>query len=558
MSLKIFDQLSVQMNRMRTQINEFLAQSLGMTDAAQARIYKAVLNVQQDQLNLSMLYQAQSHKQLAKHTATKPSSIRGLAEVSGHSATRPISARGTVKLRKTESFAVGSFLYVAPSASLVCTTNNLVYTVAIDTERKYSLSTNAIELPLIQGKIKTQTFIVDATNEDTVLFTVRLDDEEYIEHYSVKFKVNNVIWTKADSLMDMPQGSTTYFMQNGVESQVDIICGDSTHGTELRHGDLLEVEYMITNGELGILSGADEFTIVDGFTNSNGDELTDFAINRTTGFLLASNGENPEVTRNLIGYSSRAFIFARPSNLQAYLSRLSILSHVGVWADKNNDLIMHVLALPSLNFLNSRDYLNMPEDKFSLTTPQKDAIKAMINNSKRQKTTSEIIMENPNLKRYSMFVYVKGSFDDTDKLKNDIKDVISEIMLAATFKSKDKVFDNTIVNSNFENGIYNLPEVGSVQVNIFSQDNELAKSNGYYYVNELTTFGASRIVQSVRKTVTTGENPNLGLDSLNSILVIDGEIPILRPISLYSGGTLVALNEAVTVFAEIGGIFRQI
>jgi len=558
MALKIFDQSSIRMNRMRTQVNEFIAKTLGMRDSAQARLYKIVLDVLQDQLNLSLLYQAQSHRQLAPQTVTKPTSIRGLASISGHEATRPISARGTVKLRKNESFAVGSFLYVSPTATLTCTTNSLVYTVNIDTEKKYSLSNNTIELPIIQGILKNQSFVIDATSEDTTLFTIRLEDEEYIEHYSVKVKVNNVLWSKTDSIEDMAQGDEVYITENGWQSQLDIIFGDTTHGVELKHGDVVEVEYMVTNGELGILSRGDKFTIVEGFTNSNGDELTDFIITRSTGLILASNGEHPEVTRNLIGHSSRAFTFVRPENLQAYLSRLSILSHVSVWSDKNNDLIMHVLALPSLNFLNSRDYLNMSETRFSLTLPQKDAIKSMINNSKRQFPTSEIIMENPVLKRYSMLIYVRGDFDDDAQVLNEIRDIVSELMLKATFKSRDMKFDNIIVNSDIENGIYNMNEIKSVQVNIFSEDNELAKSNGYYFVNEVTSSGTSRIVQRVRKEVPVGKNPNLGLNSLNSIAVNNGEIPILRPIALFNNNTLTTLNDSVMVFAQKNGVFEQL
>lgn len=546
------------MSRMRTQIDEFLSTKLGLNDSGEARIYKTILDVIQDMNSLSMLYQAQSHKQLAKQTATKATSIRGLAAISGHNATRPISARGTVLLRKNESFSVGSYLNVSPSSSLICQTNNLPYIVNIDTEKKYSLSTNSLEIPLIQGKIKTQSFVIDATSEDTTLYTIRLDDEEYIENYSIKVKVNNVIWKKADSLLDMAFGDYEYIIKNGWQSQVDLMFGDSTHGTELKHGDLVEVEYLVTNGELGILTASDTFTIVEGFTNSNGDELTDFIITRNSGFMLASNGERSEVTRNLIGFSSRSLTFATPQNLKAYLSRLSILSHISVYSEKNNDLITHVLALPSLNFLNSRDYLNTSESFFRLSTIQKNAIKDMINNSRRQFPSSEIVLDDPILKRYSMLVYIRGEFDDDAQIKNGILDNISEIMLSATFKSIDMNFDNRIVNSEFVNSIFNMDEIESVKVNIFSEDNEQAKYNGFYFVDETVVEGASRLVTSVRKELRDGENPNIGLNNLNSIVVSDGQVPILRPIELYSNGTLRRVNDAVTVFVERNGIFKQL
>jgi hypothetical protein len=301
--------------------------------------------------------------------------------------------------------------------------------VDIDTVKKYSLNNNAIYIPLIQGQSKAQKFVVDATTEDVELYTIRLDDTEFIENYSVIVKVNNIIYTKTDSLLDMAIGDTEYLLRNGWGNQIDIVFGDSTHGVKVNHGDTIEVEYLVTQGEIGIISSTDEFTIVDGFNDVNGDDITEFLIKRNDGFLLASNGEAPEVTRALIGYSSRALVFASPQNLQAYLSRLSILSHVAVWSERNNDLISNVLALPRLDFLNARDYFTISEAKLSLTTAQKDDIKVMINNSRRQFPSSEIVMLDPVFKRYSVIIYIEGDVDDTERLKNEINETIAELIL---------------------------------------------------------------------------------------------------------------------------------
>ena len=558
MALKILDDLSFRLNRYRTKVDEFLSRALGINDSSQARLFKTILDVMSDQMQLSFLYQSQSHKELAPQTAQKTTSIRGLAELSGHSATRPISARGTVKLTKIDSFSVGSFLYVSPSATLKCSTNNLIYKVDIDTERRYSLNNNTIELPLIQGELRNQTFVVDAISENTQLYTIRLDDTEFIENYSVKVIVNNETWSKADSLLDMASGDKEYLLRNGWGSQLDIIFGDETHGVELSHGDRVEVHYLITQGELGIISQSDEFTILAGFTDLNNDELTEFTIKRANGFLLASNGENTEVTRNLIGYSSRALTFASPQNLKAYLSRLSILSHIDVWSDKNNDLISYVLALPKLYFLNSRDYLAISEDKLKLSEEQKTDIKSLINNSRRQFPSSEIVMVDPLLKRYSIIVYIEGDIDDTETIKNLIKDTISEHFLRATYKSSDFKFENKIINSKIESEIQAIDDVKSVQLSIFSEDNENAKSVGTYTLKEVVVQGTSRIVTDVTKTVESGENPNLGLGELNDIVVNNGEVPVLRPISLYQNNTLTALTDSVLVFHKQNNTWKQL
>lgn len=558
MALKILDTLSVRAQRMRTNIDEYLQRTLGNRDSGQSRIYRIIIDVVQDIAQLMFMYTANALREQNRTTATKETSIRGLAEVSGHSSTRPISSRGEVSIRKTGALQVGSYLYVSPNARLLCETNNLVYTMDMDTEKRFSLSNEAIKLGVIQGERKSQTFVIDATFDSTELYTVRLDDNEFIEHYSVKVKVNNQAYTRTDSLLDMGVGQKEYLLRNGFANQVDIIFGDATHGVQVQHGDSIEVSYIVTQGEGGILSQSDSFTVLEGFTDANGEELTEFSIKRTQGFLIASNGEKTEVTRNLIGKSSRALTFATPDNLKAYLSRLSILSHIDVYSDTNNDLINYIVALPKLGFVSSRDYLNVSEDKFLLTNEQKTAIKQMINASRRQFVSSEVVMQDPTFKRYGLLVYVDGKIDDVEQASNEIKDLICEHILTATFKSEDMEFDSVISNSALTNAVYTLDYINRVQINIFAEDNENAKNNGFYYKKETVIDGATRVTENVRYEVASGANPNIGLSELNDIKVEKGEIPILRPIGLYQNNTLKTLGSAITVFVHSGGTWRQL
>lgn len=517
-------------------IREYIDKNIPNRFKSISNIFNLQLDVTQDISTLHLLRQETAENELNIFTAQNESNIRGLSQLTGHNPVLPISSRGSIRLSIVSSGLqeFGRQIMLEPDAVFICNNNGLEY--ILEREETVRIDTNApyIFLTLVEGKRSTQTFVVDADDNKIGenLYTINLDDTLNIEHYMLKVYVNNELWTKSDSLRDMVSGEKTYLKRVGYGNQLDLIFGNGINGKKLTSGDVVKVEYLLTNGEAGNLQNDAEFEITTGLKDIQNNEINAkqyFNVVRESGFLLGSNGESSEVTRAMTGFSSRSLSFARPEYMVSYLSRLSILSHVSSWTDQD-DLLFNILALPKLIFPSSREYLQVDEEKFKLNTEQKESIKKMIEASRRQWVSTEIVFQDPTIKKYALYVFVDNSiiYDKLD-LKYKVENAISEIMLSKTYGDVDKDVSNDLISrSDFVNALYDMSDINTVNIDIISEENELALINTYYNKTETVIEGSSKIKKTVKVNLEDGENPNLGLSQIGDIKTDKNEIPILR------------------------------
>lgn len=522
---------SGKINTMRSQVNSMLNRILPNRILSKANIFNLTLDVVQDISNVNLFYVEDSLNENNINTAQKDVSVYGLARLSGYNAVRPISSRGTLKISLKQGIQALTPQLILKDIVLVCDNNSLKYVSNIKNDIvKVNTSTDNIFIEFIEGEKKEQSFVCDGSN----LFTVNLDDNEAIENYEVSVLVNGVSYDKYDSLYDMGVTTKGYLLKNGIGNQIDIVFGDGIHGVKPLDGEVVTISYLTTNGELGNISDDVTFSVDDGFYDVNGESIdvgNYIEITVDSGFSLGSNGEDIETTRNMSGYNSRSLVFARPENMKAYLSRLSILSHIDVYTDEEDDKIFNIVALNNIydNIEKYSDYLTLDTSDILLSDKVKTEIKDMLNNSRRQLTSSEIVFKDAEFKKYAMFIYIDADVRNKVELKQKIEDEVCRIFLENTLLDVDMSSNNSnIKKSAIIDALYNIDEISSLGVDIVSEDNERAKITGEYTTKNIIYVSGVKKVEELKVSVPDGDNPNIGFTELNDIHVTEKQqIPIL-------------------------------
>lgn len=537
-------------------IREYIDRNIPRRFRSIANIFNLTIDVAEDISTLHLLRQENAENEMNIFTAQNEGNIRGLAQMSGHNPTLPISARGSIRLNITKVGLkeFGRQVVLSNKATFRNLSNGLEYSLQREEAIRIDTSAPYIFVPLLEGKRKEQIFVVDG-NDNLVgdkLYTINLDDSGFIENYEMKVYVNNELWTKEDSLRDMTASTKGYMKRVGFGNQIDIIFGNGISGKRLSQGDTIKIEYLVTNGELGNATVGTEFEISSGLTDISGEEINAkqyFTAFYESGFNLGSNGESSEVTRAMCGWSSRSLSFARPEYMVSYLSRLSILSHVNAWTDID-DLVFNIIALPKIILPSQREYLTIDETRFKLTDLQKKSIKTMIEASRRQWVSTEMVFKDPIIKKYTMYVFIDNSIiHDKLDLKYKIENKVSEIMMKKTFGDVDKDLSNDLISrSDFVNALHDMSEINAVNIDIISEENELARINKYYNKTEIVLDGAIKKKVVTKIDVPSSDNPNLGLSDIGDIKTEKDEIPVLR------GGFKVWQSETTSEILPTNGL----
>ena len=102
-----------------------------------------------------------------------------------------------------------------------------------------------------QGTIRTQSFIVDDTStaQKYAIPDTNIDTATLI----VKVKTNATstdfdIYTLVTNIVDVSGTTNAYFLQEGIDGQFEIYFGDDVFGRRLTAGNIVEIEYLVTDG----------------------------------------------------------------------------------------------------------------------------------------------------------------------------------------------------------------------------------------------------------------------------------------------------------------------
>lgn len=533
--MRLFSLLDTQYNAFLSKVRNYISKSLSKKDIqfGSNTIFGQIITVVGNAMQNIMLYIEDALVEQNKYTAQRKKSIYGLAALSGYQPSLGKAAVATVKLGFMPNNEGSYNIVLKNREPLTCTQNGLRYNIILPQEAiilSIDKDNSSKYFSAVQGMFDSQRFISKGGQYYTVNFKfVGNLDTDYMT-----VKVNDETWEYAASIYDMQSDGKQYTYKTSIDGGIDIIFGNEAHGRALKANDVVDVTYLIHDGEAGNLNPDLEtyFVFINNLEDTDGDSfdgnaLFNITFAETDPITSGSNSETMQHMREMIGLNSRSLVLANPDNYKVLINRFGFCGYNRTWSDANS---MVVNSLIIKNYKNEvatgNDYFKLTEKDFYLSAAQKKSIYDYIESTGGQLAATKYNIFDPELCKYAMYVYVslKSSKYNKELIKKQIRHLIGEFF---TNIQSDIFIPKSDIIHTLKN---NIEGIDSVDVYILSQKNEEALykeqyTEDVYVMNNITG-------QYIKKTenvkVYKGENPNLGLDNHGNIyLTSDSQFPVL-------------------------------
>lgn len=210
-------------------------------------------------------------------SAVKRNSVTSIAKTLGYTPTSRKSARAKIilEVRPANSFN-GSSLTITRDTVFTAKTTENTYTFYPKEDYVSGLTTLetgqtgfSFPMELIEGRRVSNTFVVDQSNTsgpfvlpnqniDTSTIRVRVQQSSSVASLTV--------WNFYDDIMDVTAETRAYFIEEGPSGLLELRFGDNIIGKKLDVGNILIVDYIVSNGEAA--NAIPNFTPSTTFTGS--------------------------------------------------------------------------------------------------------------------------------------------------------------------------------------------------------------------------------------------------------------------------------------------------
>jgi hypothetical protein len=510
--MDIFNKARVQASDIYTRVYEYTSDKFAQAGKVftLASAYGQILTVLSQLSNMILYFIEDSITEMSMDTASRTSSIQGLARLAGHNATRAVASTGEIKISVQSIPEMNGNQIIIPNFTKIkCMNNNKVYTLnMINDQTRIDVITKVPQyIQVIQGEIYSQTFTGDGTPLQSHEVTTK--GSILVDNFFVKVYVNGEKWKVYDSLYDIPRDAKGCLIKTGITGGIDLYFGNSNFGMIPAIGDEIRVEYLQTGGEDGNLrEGEDvQFQWIETGYSLDAQEIdlnTALKVEMSKLITFGSNPEPTAMTRLLAPRTSRSFVFANPDNYIVFLEKFNYFSSVDAFttfddAYLDDDNIIYLFLIPDITkrLQNNENYFTVPVQYFSLSQQEKDKVLDTINDSGSKIVTTVVKILEPDISRYvlniSLVVFEGYS---QDGIKSNIISVLSDYFLAN--RRRDLIPQSDIVKL-----VENVDGVDSVTVSFLCEDNEVSKK----------------------------ANPNaplIGLDDMGDIIMSKNQLCIIR------------------------------
>lgn len=286
-----------------------------------------------------LYYVEDSITELNIMTATRPSSVKGLAGLTGHNPSRGVAARGTLRLiyNGTKIDIYGNTVVIPNYTRLTSTVNGLTYTITLPgQEVRLDLTSisNFVDVNIVQGKLEYQQ--ATGTGDALQSFNFQAKKGSIIDNYFVNVYVDGVKWQTRDSILDMIIDEQSVMIKTGQTGGIDIFFGNGYNGAVPRLGSTILVEYLLTDGETGNIRTAEAKQLTNWKFESRGFALNSQEIDLNKilkvviqkDVLFGTQEEPLYLTRLLAPHTSRSFVLANTTNYIYFLRKLNMFTIV--------------------------------------------------------------------------------------------------------------------------------------------------------------------------------------------------------------------------------------
>lgn len=531
--MQLFKLKNIQFDAILQDIKQFLSKSIGgNTNIGQSSVFGQLLTVISAVAHNIMAYIEDALVEQNKYTAQRKKSIYGLAAQSGYQPSTGRAAGVWLQIASKPANETGLDVVVFDRARLICTQNGLYYVAVLNSPSITLSSDNATGTQYIyavQGRMETQRFVSTGGN----LYAQNIPYVGYIDTQYLKVYINGELWEQSASLYDMTPDSKEYYIRFNPVTGLDIVFGNDVHGRPLQQNDVIEVTYLLHDGEGGNLEVDDNtyFIFADTLTDTSGEHVNAngiFRISFATKDSVASgsNSESTAVTKQMIGFNSRALVLADSNNFRNFLSKYSFVGYNRTWSEKGSMVINSmVMQNHKLHMSRGSDYFKLTDQDFLLTPLQKASIKNALERSGQLLAGCTFNMVDIDLAKYALYVYVKLADANIshEYISTQIKQYVGEFM---SNTSSDSYIPKSDIIKVIKD---NISGIDGINVYIISEDNEKAIMNGEY-IDKTYRYNPSKGTYATKEThikVYPGDNPSLGLDAHGNILVDkDNQFPV--------------------------------
>ena len=512
---KIFKSLSVSTTELYNESVQFLQEKFKTKNElfTIASPFGQLLVVLHNLTQLILYYIEDSITELNIYEASRPSSVYSLAALAGHNPSRSISSVGTILVKPKPNVDLlkfpGNSLILTNYMNIACANNGLNYVIELPgDEVRLNLNGSAgLTLSIRQGRLQQQTF--SANGQAFQSFQVGFPNNFLIDQFMVNVYVNGEKWSKYESLLDMPRKANGFVCRTGITNGLDIFFGNDSFGVIPEAGSSVIVEYLVTEGSAGNINLDKLSDIVMTFSdtgfNSIGEEITmsesvSIAVTGAPNF-----GTDPEalaLTRLIAPKTSKNYALVNLDNYEVLMQKLQMFSSVRVTLDPADDRMINLFLVPDITkvFSKGTDYFNLIEDKFKLTSFQKNEILKYIEKSGTKLISTGIRILDPVPSKYVLNIgLVTYSGFDKTSIKTQIYERLGKYFINNT--RKDRIPKSDLIKI-----IEEIEGVDSVSVVIVGERNETA----------------------VIASPTTSNLPLVGLDEFNDIIIKENEFAIIR------------------------------
>lgn len=542
--MKLFSVIETSFENFDNTVDNYLSKALEKYNMAynDNQIFKIIFKAIKGIFQNVMLYIEDAFTEQNVETALRKKSLYSLAKLSGYEPYYGSAATGTLigtlisntNLSKDiKKIYIDNYSYIENEATGI---NYILYTNSDKFVFDISKPLINYEFKVIQGYF----FVSNYTAKGTVLETIHITINGMFDKNYIKVYVNGEQWQSVLNLYDMTEGGKEYIISVGFENELDITFGNGIYGKILDKGSSIRIEYIVHNGYMGNVTDLNDslFKFKTFGTDYHGNSIN---INEYIQLSLnnyisgGTNSDTIENVRNMIGYNSRSNVLASIDNYILFFKKFSFLGYFNIWVEDNSN-VLYVCALSdrikNINlFDNNQLYIN--DNTLFLTDAQKQNIVTVLKESNNSFAGTSIKFIDPIIYKYAIICYVKINEQYVKEvIENDIK-----INIINLFKSLEYNIRFISKSTIMKYVLDNVNNIKSLNIEIISEQNELAYKNSFYYKYVSKNYNGKVIYNKIRYNYET--NLHLGLDNIGNISLDNNlYIPILaNGISFWSDKT---------------------
>jgi hypothetical protein len=479
----------------KAKISDLLAQTFDLIQARYgmseqlftvASVWGQIIFVLDNLSQFILFFIEDSITELNINTATRESSIYGLATLAGHNPTRAIAAKGEVVIKwngKGFEDVGGGAVLIPNNAEIKCVNNGKTYLVKLGQEyvRLNLDGTSTLSASIIEGTLSTNQY--SGSGRKLQSYNISARGTSGIENFEVTVRVNGNTWKKYDSLYDIPRNARGYMVKSSLISGIDIFFGTGDFGFPPPAGSVIEIDYLECAGAGGNLLVQDSAQAFFKFDSDGTDifgrsiTLSDvLQVNCSIAPQMGANQEPIDLTRLIAPKTSRSYVLANPTSYITFFEKFgqfSIIEAFTTFDDQylDDDNIIYLILIPDiqLTLKSNETYFDIPLSRFKLTTAQRDRIYQLLDESGQKIVTTVVKILDPVIKKYVVNIALTiFEGNDPDTIKSQIVSILSDYFL--NIRRRDKIPRSDLIAA-----IEGISGVDSVSLYFVGEANEAAK-----------------------------------------------------------------------------------